>query len=60
MGVFVYVPHFWVSPVAVVVCALVQDRIMSHMQQNGAVILKNFELSKKPDGFRRVWEVLSV
>ena len=55
-----YVPHFWVLPVAVVVCALVQDRIMSHMQQNGAVILKNFELSKKPDGFRRVWEVLSV
>merc|ERR1712216_675411 len=37
-----------------------KDRIMSHMQQNGAVILKNFELSKKPDGFRRVWETLGL
>jgi len=35
-----------------------KERIMQHMTQNGAVVFKNFDMSKDPEGFRRVWETL--
>ena len=31
--------------------------ILNHMNKNGAVLFKNFDMSKDPEGFRRVWEV---
>jgi hypothetical protein len=30
------------------------------MTQNGAVLFKNFDMSKDPEGFRRVWEALGA
>ena len=30
------------------------------MTQNGAVLFKNFDMSKDPEGFRRVWAALGA
>jgi len=37
-----------------------KDMILKHMSENGAVIFKNFDMSKNPEGFRRVWETLGL
>ncbi|EKX42159.1 hypothetical protein GUITHDRAFT_158147 [Guillardia theta CCMP2712] len=37
-----------------------KEMIMNHLKQNGAVIFKNFDISKTPEGFRRVWETLDM
>jgi len=37
-----------------------KEMILKHMNDNGAVIFKNFDMSKDPEGFRRVWETLGL
>jgi len=37
-----------------------KEMILNHMKANGAVIFKNFDMSKNPEGFRRVWETLGL
>jgi len=37
-----------------------RERFLSHLKANGAVLFKNFDMSKDPEGFRRVWEVLGL
>jgi len=37
-----------------------KEMILNHMNKNGAVLFKNFDMSKDPEGFRRVWETLGL
>jgi len=37
-----------------------REKLMAHLKANGAVIFRNFDMSKDPEGFRRVWEVLGL
>jgi hypothetical protein len=37
-----------------------REEILAHVAANGAVLFKGFDMSKDPEGFRRVWETLGL
>lgn len=37
-----------------------REKFRAHLDANGAVVLRNFDLSKNPEGFRRVCEALDL
>ncbi|KAJ1468237.1 hypothetical protein T484DRAFT_1661645 [Baffinella frigidus] len=37
-----------------------KEEILAHVAKNGAVLFKGFDMSKDPEGFRKVWETLGL